>query len=104
MRRVRKMKGMMQMNVNILIFGHFRKILGAGMVIEVPEDATITTLLETLAKSSPEGEELLFDGNGELRGHVLVMRNRVLVDRSEIGGIVLGEDDEIAIYPPVSGG
>ncbi|WP_254545966.1 ubiquitin-like small modifier protein 1 [Halomarina pelagica] len=76
---------------------------------EVPLDleagATFGDALDALLEAHPELREEVLDADGELRDHVRVLRNSRNPFVSDDGyETVLDADDELAMFPPVSGG
>ncbi|MGB3780775.1 MAG: MoaD/ThiS family protein [Tunicatimonas sp.] len=80
------------MKLNLLLFGATRDIMGeASIAFEVPADTTVSQLLDQLHQRYPALKDL---------------RSLLLAVNSAYGQPeqVLGENDEIALIPPVSGG
>ena len=67
------------------------------------DGSTVIEILKNLCMKFPGLEELIFDGE-KIKTYVNVFLKGRNVNES--GGIdrMLNEDDEIAIFPPVSGG
>ena len=66
---------------------------------ETVEDA-LTALLETY----PDLRERVFDDEGAVRDHVNLLRNGVNIFNEEGLDTELEAGDELALFPPVSGG
>jgi molybdopterin converting factor subunit 1 len=81
------------MTVRVLVFAGLRERLRSdSAVIEVPAGVTVRELLAALADQHPATRELL-------------PPCRVAVNQEFVGGDhVIGEGDEVAVIPPVSGG
>ena len=80
------------MTLNISFFGIGREIAGAsGLVINLPEAATVADLLAYLKNTYPDFARL---------SSLLVAVN----DDYAQNDIILKPNDDIAIIPPVSGG
>lgn len=80
------------MKINLRFFAYFQEIIGAKHnEIIIPEDSTLEALLTRLKK------EFKFLKN---KDHLLVAVNGKYVDSS----VLLKEGDEVALFPPVSGG
>ena len=81
------------MQVNVRLFARLRDIAGAGEVSrQVPADATVSTVWETLASEFPE--------LSEYRASISAAVN---AEYSRMDAPV-GDGDEVAFLPPVSGG
>ena len=88
------------------LFAHLREVAGGATVsVDVGDDATVETALEALLATRPELAEEVLDDDGEIRDHIRVLRNDhnpfVKDDGHET---VLEAGDELALFPPVSGG
>jgi molybdopterin synthase sulfur carrier subunit len=66
----------------------------------VGPDPTVGDALDALVAAYPDLDPLVFDEEGRLRDHVNVVRNG---DPTDLEATV-GPDDELALFPPVSGG
>lgn len=86
------------------LFADLRDAAGDRHVaVDVGPEATVEDALEALLTASPALRERVTDADGELEDHVNVYRNGEALDRDELGTIV-ADDDELALFPPVSGG
>jgi len=92
------------MKVKVRFFAPFRELFGVNEgEIELSGAHDVRELLDLLCNSDKRREQI-FDQFGELRSHVMIFKNGQPIQMS--GGIQteLKEGDEIAIFPPVSGG
>ncbi len=81
------------MKMNILLFATLKDRAGAGKLsVDVPDPATVSTLKAALAEAAPRLAEHL--------PHALVAVNREFAFPDDL----LHEGDEVALFPPVSGG
>ncbi len=81
------------MKLKLLFFAGHREILGAvSKQFDMPEGSTVKDLFETLAARYPALRGM------EERTIIAVNRDQADWDR------VLEDGDEVALYPPVSGG
>ncbi|SEW21677.1 ubiquitin-like small modifier protein 1 [Natrinema salifodinae] len=66
---------------------------------------TVGDAFDALLAEAPELEERVLDDDGELRSQINVLRNgtNVLVEEEGLA-TELEEGDELALFPPVSGG
>jgi molybdopterin synthase sulfur carrier subunit len=92
------------MKVLVRAFAGFRDVMGERTSYVLPENSDLSALLSLIASRSEESRILLFDDQGRLRGHVILMVNRKRVSRDAIGALSLSDGDEVALYPPVAGG
>ena len=75
--------------------------------VEVPAEAgdTFGEAFEQLLEAHPELEDEVLDEEGELRDHIRVLRNdHNPFVKDEGFETLLEEGDELALFPPVSGG
>ncbi|WP_411715606.1 ubiquitin-like small modifier protein 1 [Natronomonas sp.] len=75
--------------------------------VEVPAEAgdTFGEAFEQLLSAHPELEDEVLDENGEIRDHIRVLRNDHNPFVKDDGyDTILEEGDELALFPPVSGG
>ncbi|WP_411964003.1 ubiquitin-like small modifier protein 1 [Haloferax sp. YSMS24] len=83
------------------LFADLAEVAGVRTVrVDVSGDATIGDALDALVGSHPSLESRVFAEDGELYDHINVLRNgenAALDDDAETG-------DELALFPPVSGG
>ncbi len=92
------------MQVKVRAFAQLRETLGGERLVEIPDGATMKRLLTVIGGVSEMGRAALFEESGELKGHVILMRNGKRVRKTEIDTLALTEGDEIALFPPVAGG
>ena len=87
--------------IKVRLFANLREYTGAKE-LEL-EAGTVKESLEKLCKKFPGLENMIFQG-GNIRPYMNVFLNGRNI--SELNGLVtaLDTDDEIAIFPPVSGG
>jgi molybdopterin converting factor subunit 1 len=81
------------MRVTVRLFARLRDLAGSGeLVREIPEAATVRTVWQSLAAEMPA-----------LREYERIMSVAVNADYSSMSAPV-GDGDEVAFLPPVSGG
>lgn len=71
------------------------------VAVDVEAGDTVGDALDALVEGRPELRERVLDEDGDLRDHVNVLRNGETV-RSLDDTLAAG--DELALFPPVSGG
>lgn len=85
------------------LFADLRDVAGERHVaVEVGPGATVADALAALLDARPALRERVTE-DGELAGHVNVYRNGESLPREELDTAVEA-DDELALFPPVSGG
>jgi molybdopterin synthase sulfur carrier subunit len=88
------------------LFADLKERAGEGRVtVEVDAGATVEEALSALVARRPALEERVFEADGTVRDHVNVLKNGESVETSGDGleaGVEAG--DELALFPPVSGG
>jgi len=92
------------MKIKVKFFAPFRELFGANeSEIELRSAPDVRELLDLLCDSD-ERREKVFDQYGELNSYVMILKNGRPIQT--LGGILtqLEDGDEIAIFPPVSGG
>lgn len=87
------------------LFADLAELAGDREVeVEVGPDATAGDALAALLEGRPDLEARVLDEDGELRDHVNVLRNGKSVHAADGLDTGLSEGDELALFPPVSGG
>jgi molybdopterin synthase sulfur carrier subunit len=92
------------MKVKIKAFASLKDILGAELDIELNETTTMKDLLETLCIDHPMLDAALFDTQRRLREEVTVFVKGRDFDPFKLKWFALEEGDEVALFPPFSGG
>ena len=92
------------MKVRIRFFARFRELLGTDIVVEPPGGTTLAALIREVARRRKEGHEAIFDEGGSFREFVILMRNGKRVEAAGAEELRIADGDEIAVFPPVSGG
>jgi molybdopterin synthase sulfur carrier subunit len=92
------------MQVRVRAFARLREAIGGDRTVEVPDGATMGTLIAILGAESTGAKSALFAESGQLKAHVILMKNGKRVSRTEIGTLTLADGDEVALFPPVAGG
>jgi len=92
------------MKVRVMFFAPFRELFSdKEREIELEGTSDVQELLNLLCDSE-ERREKIFDQFGEVASHVAILKNGRPVQTLEGIQTRLKEGDEIAIFPPVSGG
>jgi molybdopterin synthase sulfur carrier subunit len=87
------------------LFADLAEVAGSRTVsVDVDTPATVGDALDALLETHPALEDRVLDESGDLREHINLLKNGESV-RHE-GGLStdLEASDELAMFPPVSGG
>lgn len=75
-----------------------------SLEINIKEDATVQDALDALLTRHPELEDTVMD-NGMLADHLTILKNGKNVAGEDDGlDTAVQSDDELALFPPISGG
>lgn len=76
------------------------------VVVDVEGDRppTVEDALESLLSAHPALRDRVLDGSGDLRDHINLLRNGTDVAHERGLETELTDGDELALFPPVSGG
>jgi molybdopterin synthase sulfur carrier subunit len=85
------------------LFADLAETAGSKEVAVEGDPETVGTALEALLGAHPDLEQQVLDEDGAVREHVNVLRNGEALDGEGLETPV-SEDDELALFPPVSGG
>jgi molybdopterin synthase sulfur carrier subunit len=92
------------MKVKVVFFAPFRELFGEGeREVGLDGSPQIKDLLDLLCDSK-ERHDQLFDRSGELRAYVMVLKNGQPINTLSGVQTTLEDGDEIAVFPPVTGG
>ncbi|PSP67594.1 molybdopterin synthase sulfur carrier subunit [Halobacteriales archaeon QS_1_69_70] len=88
------------------LFANLAEAAGTRQVtVEAGPGDTFETAFDQLLDAHPELEAEVLDDEGEIRDHIRVLRNDHDPFVTDDGyDTVLEEGDELALFPPVSGG
>lgn len=88
------------------LFADLAEVAGEKHVtVEVGSDATVTDALDALLEAYPALEDRVLEEDGTLADHINVLRNGENVFARGSGlETAVEADDELALFPPVSGG
>jgi len=92
------------MKARVRFFARFRELLGAEVIAEPAPGTAFAALIREVARGNGEGYDAIFDGHGAFREHVILMRNGKRVEAADAEETLVADGDEIAVFPPVSGG
>jgi molybdopterin converting factor small subunit len=74
------------------------------MLIELPDGATVRTLVEFICKTELQRKTIYAPGDVELRHDVLITKNRMFILHMKRLETELKDGDEVAILYPAGGG
>ena len=85
--------------VDVRLFADLAEAAGERVVaVEVPADATVGAALERLREEHPAVAERLFDGDAVRQGYTVAVDGETVEPSAALAG------DELAVFPPVTGG
>ena len=90
--------------VRIRFFARFRDLMGTEIIAEPAPGTALDSLVREAVGRDRWGHQAIFNEDGSFREIVILMRNGKRVDAAEAVKIQVADGDEIAIFPPVSGG
>jgi len=88
--------------VNVRLFANLREIVGQPILML--EAGTIREVLASLRADYPALRSTLFDDHGEVLSYITILVNGKNIHELEAFATILSDGDEVAIFPPVSGG
>lgn len=88
-------------DIRVKFFANFREFIGTKELDM--NGCTVIEILRNLCTKFPGFEELIFDGE-KIKPYVNVFLNGRNVKESGGLNTIVHADDEIALFPPVSGG
>jgi molybdopterin synthase sulfur carrier subunit len=92
------------MKARIRFFARFRELLGAEITVEPAAGTVLAGLIREVVRGNGEGYQAIFDERGAFREHVILMRNGKRIEAADAEKVEVAGGDEIAVFPPVSGG
>lgn len=92
--------------MQVKLFADLAEAAGEKYVdLDLDDGATVTDAVEDLVATHPGLGERILDENGDLQDHLNVLRNGENVFATGDGlETPVDGDDELALFPPVSGG
>ncbi len=91
------------MDVTVYIPTPFRKLTGNQTYVKA-EGANVGEVLDNLGESYPSLKHMIFDGSGEIPGHVNVYLNNQEIHALQGKETPVKVGDELAIIPAIAGG
>ena len=92
------------MKVRVRFFARFRELLGTDIIVEPVSGTGLAALIREVARKNGEGYDAIFDEHGAFREFVILMRNGKRIEAADAEETGVTDGDEIAVFPPVSGG
>jgi molybdopterin synthase sulfur carrier subunit len=87
------------------LFADLAEVAGDREIrVDVDSDATVGDALDELLASRPDLRERVLDDSGAVADHINVLRNGENVRADDGLDTVIEDGDELALFPPVSGG
>jgi len=91
------------MKVRFKLFANFREAVKKKDVEITFDGRTIGDAIGALVADFPEMKPLIYQ-DGRLKQYVNVLLNGQTVKHDQIGSVTVSDGNEIALFPPVSGG
>jgi molybdopterin converting factor small subunit len=93
------------MKVSIQCFGQLRTITKDRYIeVEITENTTILKALELFTKKFGESIENLLYRDGKVRDFYFIQLDKRNVENTELGNIIVEDDQVISIIPFIAGG
>jgi molybdopterin synthase sulfur carrier subunit len=92
------------MTVIVRFFARFRELLGTDLQVDERDTPDLYSLVKNVASQNREGFDLVFDEQERFREFVILVRNGKRIDTADAKNMQVNNGDEIAVFPPVSGG
>ncbi|WP_129112997.1 ubiquitin-like small modifier protein 1 [Halegenticoccus tardaugens] len=87
------------------LFADLAEVAGTRRVtVDLDGESTVGDALDALLERRPALAARVLDDDGHLREHINVLRNGENVFTDEGLETTVGDGDELALFPPVSGG
>lgn len=90
--------------ITIRSFARFRDLFGEERQCTISEHNTVVHVLSALINETQVPASTLFNDNGDVHAHLIIMLNKKRMTKAAIAEQILSDGDEIILYPPVSGG
>ncbi len=92
------------MKIKLRLFANFREKCGQEKIeIEMDGDSTVEELLKKVSSKNPQLKDIIFN-NGEVTEYVNILLNEENIENLDGIKTPLSNGDEVAMFPPVSGG
>ncbi|XVH32009.1 ubiquitin-like small modifier protein 1 [Haloferacaceae archaeon DSL9] len=87
------------------LFADLAEVAGDRQLeLALDEDATVGDALDALLTDRPALGDRILDDGGDLQDHINVLRNGTNIHTLDGLETPVDTDDELALFPPVSGG
>ncbi len=91
--------------MKVKLFAALRQLVGEKEIeVKLEGDDTVGSVLDKLVADYPALRGHVLDDDGELEGYINVFVNRRSMKFLDGLNTRVGEDDVLAIFPPVAGG
>jgi molybdopterin synthase sulfur carrier subunit len=91
--------------MKVRLFATLRQVAGTKEVeVDLEAGETVGHALERLVELHPNLKDQIFDETGDLQRSIIILLKGRNIRLEEGLETVLGEDDYLAIFPPVAGG
>ena len=91
------------MIIRVKAFARFGEVLGKELDLELDAKSDIDGMLSALC-ASRDAHDLIFDESGTIRDYVNILKGGLHIRSLDGVRTALEDGDEVAIFPPVTGG
>jgi sulfur-carrier protein len=93
-----------RITITVKSFATLREVMDAQIRVDLPETATVRSLLEGLTEQYAGMEEMIFSSPGTLRDLVNILKNGRNIQFLAGLDTPLADGDLVALFPPAAGG
>ena len=92
------------MKIRIRFLSEFGELIGRDVMTDAKEGSVLSELIANVSGKNQEGYDAIFDKNGNIKEFIVLTRNGRHIDMREAEKTFVEEGDDIAVFPPISGG
>jgi len=92
------------MKISVRFFSEYGELLGNEVMVDAKEGLVLSDLIANVSEKNKEGYDAIFDGKGNIREFVVLVKNGRQITMTEAEKTPVAEGDDIVVLPPISGG